>query len=139
MPVTVRILHDHGLVVVRYDGEATIEGTLAALTGAAADPAFAASRRHLIDMRDVTGYERDFARFFAMQAQFADHVPARAGDLLAVYIAPGRPAQEMAQMAARTWDGHTDVAIRIVADSGDAGDLLGLAPGLVEALLATPG
>lgn len=126
MTVAVRILPEAGLVLVRYAGFATVEATLAALGRAAADPAFARCARHLVDLRHVTGFERDHARFFAMQARIAGHAPVLPAGLLVVYLAPTETAQRMAQMARKSWEGVGDMTIIVAADAEGAASVLGL-------------
>ncbi|MFN3642385.1 MAG: hypothetical protein ACK4TB_05595 [Gemmobacter sp.] len=127
MTVSIRTLPRHGLVVVRYAGLATVADTLAAAAEAMRDPAYALAPRHLVDVTRITGYERDFPAFFAMQARLADHVPAGRGELIVAYAAPTRAGQEMAQMARKSWEGSGPVIIRVAPDIAGALDMLGLA------------
>ena len=72
MPVNFYILPDRGLVVVRYSGFAAIEDSIAASKSYIAHPVYAAGQKQLVDMTQITGYEKDYVQFMNMQAEKAE-------------------------------------------------------------------
>jgi len=113
---------------------AGIDETLAALDYHLPDPAFRSCRRHVVDLRALTGYEQDFARFFALQARFAELLPPDGGEMLVVFVAPTRMSQDMAELARRTWQGLSVVAMRVLEDLDQALELLGATQAELDAL-----
>lgn len=139
MPVTFRILPRFTLVLVTYAGCAGLDETIRGARACAADPAFRPSMRHLVDLRAVTGWERDFAGFMAMQAQLAGIFGWHRSAAMVVAIAPHAPAREMAGLVTRSWDGLTGPALRMALDEEQALSMLGLPEGSLADLLARVG
>jgi hypothetical protein len=125
MPVSYRIFPEHALVLVTYAGVAGLAETTRLADLCARDPLYSASLRHLVDLRRLEDYERDFVGYFSMQAEvmrsFQPHP-----DQMYVYIATNRPGQEMAQLVRRSWDGLNWAITRIVTDEAQAIEILGL-------------
>lgn len=137
MPVTFRILPRSSLIVATYTGFASIDETTVAAEACARDPAFSPHLRHLVDLRAVTGYERDFPRFLAMQARVMDSFRFQPNELMIVYLSPTPVAQAMAAMVNRSWDGLAEGPIlRIVLTEDEALALLGLGATSLAAVLA---
>ncbi|MEL6565583.1 MAG: hypothetical protein AAGK30_03635 [Pseudomonadota bacterium] len=125
MPLDYRILTNRGLVVAWYSGFAKIEETLAAGEAYVADPNYAPGQKQLIDMSALTGYEKDYVRFMAMQAGKAERFSTAGVQTLVVYIAPSPVAQEIASLFLRSWDDVPAVVPMIQPTEADALALLG--------------
>ena len=139
MPVATRILPRASLVLVTYSGVAGIDESLAAIRDCAADPNFQSWFAHLVDLRAVTGYERDIAAFFAMQAQAIDHFPITADhghSFRMVMIAPPGPARGMAELVRRTWEGLGHAIVLVQEDEAGALAVLGQPHDTIDALRA---
>jgi hypothetical protein len=134
MGLSFTILPRHSLIIARYDGFASLDETRQKAALCAADPAFDPRMRHLVDLRALTGYERDFPKYFAMQAEVMDRFHNPRTSAIFVYLAPGRVAQEMAQMVRRSWEGLGSIVVRIVEEESDAIAILGLGVDRLEDL-----
>lgn len=139
MPIAFHVLAHRNLVVARYSGLAGLQETIEAAAECAAHPGFRPTMRHLVDLVGVTGYERDFPRYFAMQATVMEQFFVPGLDHVFVYLAPTRPGQEMAQMVRRSWDGLDHIVLRIVEHEGQAMTILGLKERTLAELLDSVG
>ena len=90
MPVGFRILPQHALVLVTYSGVAGLQETIERTAECARHPDFDLRFRHLVDVSGITGYERDFPGFFAMQAKVMESYPPQGQDQIFVFLAPTR-------------------------------------------------
>jgi hypothetical protein len=135
MGVTLLVRPDLGVVLLRYAGLVTVAGSQAAFHAAVADPGFARCRVHLVDTREATALDRDFVRFFALQAEIAGQLPGMGHDVLAVFLAPGPVGQAMAAMARRSWDEVSGMSIRVALDPEGAAGIMGMPVDRVTALL----
>lgn len=126
MPVSFQILPHHELIVVTYTGVAGLDETMERAGECARHPDFRPTMRHLIDLSRITGFERDFPRFFAMQAKVMEDFPPVGTDQMFVYFAPGRPAQEMVQMVRKSWDGLDWAVVVALEDEAEVMALMGL-------------
>jgi hypothetical protein len=139
MPVSFRILPQHALVLVTYSGVAGLQETIERTAECARHPDFDLRFRHLVDVSRITGYERDFPGFFAMQAKVMESYPPQGQDQMFIFLAPTRQGQEMAQMVRRSWDGLDWAIVRVVEDETQAITLLGLREQSISGLLAQSG
>ena len=105
MPLVFHVMPHRNLVVARYRGFAGLHETVEKAAECAAHPGFRPTMRHLVDLMEITGYERDFPRYFAMQATVMEKFFVPGAEHVFVYLAPTRPGQEMAQMVRRSWEG----------------------------------
>lgn len=126
MPIAFHVLPHRNLVVARYRGFAGLQETIDTAALCAAHPDFRPTMRHLVDVAEITGYERDFPRYFSMQAAVMEQFFVPGLDHLFIYLAPTRPGQEMAQMVRRSWDGLDHMVLRIVEHEAQAMAILGL-------------
>jgi len=126
MALTFSILPHRNLIVARYQGFAGLAETIEQAGTCAAHPDFDPAMRHLVDLCDLTGYERDFPKYFAMQAKVMEQFLLPGGGHMFVYLAPTRVGQEMAQMVRRSWDGLDHIVVRIVEHEAEALAILGL-------------
>lgn len=137
MPISVQILPELSLVYGRHSGHVSIDETLATVRQTAANPAFQPGFRHLLDLSEVTSYERDYVRFFDMQAQFADTYFEEGVDIVFVFLAPTKQGVEMGMMAQKSWAGVTRAVISIVDTKEAALDILGLSGHDLSRLVAS--
>ncbi len=137
MTVNFKILSKINLVHIKYVGFADFASTLSAARACTNDPRFSPSLPHFFDLGDVTGFEQDFAGFFAMQAELANTYPPEENDHLGVYFAPDGPAREMAELARKSWDGVPHMVLRILDDYDLALGVLGLSRADLEMHLAS--
>jgi hypothetical protein len=134
MSLSYRILPDLGVVYVRYEGFARIADTAETFGRYMQDPDFRPGQRQLIDLARLTGYERDFLKFFELQAQKAEAFVS-APQALFVYYAPTPLGQELVQLIRRSWEG-TSIVVQVVQDDeAEALALLGVRETSFDALV----
>lgn len=126
MTLEFRIFPQMELILVTYSGIAGLQETIEKTAECAQHPDFRHTMRHLVDLSRIEGYERDFPGFFVMQARVMDTFPPVGTDQIFVFYAPGRVAQEMAQLVRRSWEGLDWAIVRIVSDEEQALAVLGL-------------
>lgn len=139
MSFEVRILPERGFVHVHYAGRLRLDETLDALEVFAAHPEHPRICRHLVDLSEVTDFERNFPRLLAVQAQKAAVFSRCARETLIVYVAPDPVAQALAEMIRRSWEGTGDVLVRVVADTSQALSILDLPEDTLAAFDARTG
>lgn len=135
MPVDFTLIPARGLLLVQGRGIVTIDDTLRATARYEANADFHPSQKQLIDLTAITGFERDYPRFMAMQAQKARRFAGGDVQTLVVYLAPTPVAQAMSAMFARSWDGIDEVVALVQQDEARALALLGQPESSVAALL----
>lgn len=136
MPVDFRLLPSRNLIILTFHGVAGLAEAMEAATACARHPDFQPHRRQLVDLRAVTGWERDFPGFMALQAALVEVFDWKRTEAMIVAIAPHRPAQEMAGLVGRSWQGLGGPALRVALDEVQALGLLGLREGSIGELLA---
>jgi len=136
MSVSYRILPNRGLVYIRYAGMMTLAEAEAALRAYAQDPAFRPGQMQLVDLSAVDGWERDFPRLMALQAQKAEVFFNQIHPTLLVSLAPTPQTQKVANVINRSWDGIDGVRYLTAQTEAEALALLGLPDESVGALLA---
>lgn len=125
MPLTFRIYPSRNLVFVAYDGMMSIEETRRGLADYQAHPDFHPSQNHLLDLSLVTGWERDFPRIMAMQAEAVDMFPPGTKPPYLVYYAPTTIGQDAAMACIRSWDEGSVIVPRLTTREADALHILG--------------
>lgn len=126
MPVSHRTLPEHALVHVLCSGSVTVAETQNALQAYARDPDSAPGQSLLIDLTNVTAYERDFPKIMSLQAQQAEVYLRSDTKVHLIYIAPNKLTQSMAMAALRSWKSLDGVIPLLVATLPEALDVLGL-------------
>ncbi len=126
MPVTYKIYKDLGLVHVRYSGFGLLDESFEAIERYLRDPGYRPGQKQLVDMSELTGYERDYTRLFEMQALKADaFLPGP--ETLLVYYTPTGPSKEVGRLIMRSWeDVGTSVVPVILEDEAEVLSVLGL-------------
>lgn len=125
MSVTFHILANRGLVYVRYDGFARVEDSLRAFGAYAQHPDCRPGQKQLVDLSGVTGFERNYAELFKLQALKADVFNDGAAQTLIVYYAPDREVFGMARLIERSWEPFPSVVSLVQQSEADALALLG--------------
>lgn len=136
MPVTFRILPMEAIVVVRYEGIATMHESFACFEDYIADPMHDPDHRHLIDLSRLTELRMDFPTMFLFQARKAAVFLKAERPVMMVYHAPTRPTLQIARQLQRSWDGLDNAVARIATDWPGAMDILGLPRGALDNLVA---
>ena len=126
MPLTYTIIPDHNLVYVRYWGFAQLSDTLKVFGDYAADTAFRPDQKHLIDLSEITDFERSFVDLVSAQAAKADAILQSQAPTMMVYLAPTQVAQAMARSILKSWDGLDVTVGRTAQDMDEALSMLGL-------------
>jgi hypothetical protein len=135
MPLSFHILADRGLVCVKYQGFIKIETTAKAFAQYMAHPDCRPGQKQLVDMRGVTGFEKDYAKLMAMQAQKAEQFTGQGMETLIVYLVDDQQHGHLARVIIQSWDGLDGVVARIQTDEADALELLGQPERTVDELL----
>jgi hypothetical protein len=137
MPVRFHILPERGLVVVRYSGFATINDTMAATKAYLAHPDYSAGQKQLVDMTQITGYEKDYVRFMNMQAAKAGRLATAGVQSLVVYIANTPESLDVSAMFIRSWIDVDAVVPMLQHTEADALTILGQPEDTIDVLLET--
>ena len=137
MAVEFRIVPERGLVVVCYTGHATIDDTSRASRAYVAHPNYSAGQKQLVDMTQITGYEKDYVRFMNMQAIKAGRLAGAGVQSLVVYIAPTPVSQDVSAMFIRSWADVDAVVPMVQHSEPEALAILGQPEKSIAALLAT--
>lgn len=136
MPVEFKIFPKRGLVVVRYSGYATVNDTLAATEAYVSHPEYVAGQKQLVNMTEVTGFEKDYVQFMHAQARQTERLVRSDLQWLVVYIAPTATSRDLSAMFVRSWI-NIDSVVPLVQDSeSEALALLGQPEETLDILLA---
>lgn len=136
MSVFYHVLPQSNVAVFSYSGHVTFAEALSAVAAVARHPDHHDTMRQLCDLSEVTSVERDFPALMRMQARMAENLLPPHGERLVVFYAPHPAAQQLAQMARKSWDGLDQVLVRVVAREDQALALLGLkAPAIADLLV----
>ena len=136
MPVSFRILKNHGLVYVRYEGVATMEETMSVFAEYAQHPDCRPGLKQLVDLSQMTKVAFDFPKLMEMQARKADVFMSGAAETLMVYLAQSPEAISVSKSILRSWEPFPWVVPVVVEDEAEALSILGLREGTITALLA---
>ena len=140
MSATYRILPERGLVYVRYEGFVTMDQSVAVIGGYINDPARRPGQMQLVDLSAVTGFEFDFVRLMALQAQKAGiFLDGNDMQTLLVYYAPHDEGYEMAKLILRSWQGVPAIMATIQRHESEALDILGQPERRMDELLSAAG
>ena len=137
MPVEFTIFPKRGLVVVRYFGYVAINDTLIATETYVSHPDYVAGQKQLVNMTEVTGFEKDYVQFMSMQARLTERLVRSDLQSLVVYIAPTNISRELSALFVRSWI-DVGTVVPLVQDSeADGLALLGQPEETLDVLLAT--
>lgn len=125
MPLSFRIYRDLNLVFVAYEGLMSIAETRRELSAYRTHPDFSPTQNHLLDLRRVTDWERDFPRLMAMQAEGIDMFTPGTTPPYLVYFAPTKVGQDAAMACIRSWDDGSVIIPRLTTREDDALQILG--------------
>lgn len=136
MGVDYTILHDIGVVYVRYTGVAQADATLEAFGRYMSDPGFRPGHKQFVDFSELTGLGSDYVDIMNIQMKKAEAFLQGSLETLVVYYAPTDLALQVAEIAARAWDDSSHVVAIVQQDEADALALLGVKARTTQALLA---
>jgi hypothetical protein len=136
MPVCFHLLPSRNLILFRYSGFIRLDEPAAAVQASTQAPGFRPGMRHLVDVSQATGVDRDWPALLRQQADIASVMVPQGPEQLVLFYAPTRAGQWMAQMARRSWEGLNIVSVRVIEDEAEALALLGLPERSIAALLA---
>lgn len=139
MPVTFRILPKHGLVYVRYEGQARLIDTTTAFAAYTVHPEFRPGQKQLVDLSAITGWDGDFLELMKIQAQKAEAFRGVGAQTMMVYYAPTKTSLDLAKIALQSWDGLDGVITLVQQSELGTLALLGLAERSFEQLLQEAG
>ncbi|GGD34058.1 hypothetical protein [Sinisalibacter lacisalsi] len=134
----VRILPEIGLVYVRYSSWMSIDESGAAFAEYLAHPDFRLGQKQLIDLTEVTEWDRDFTKLLALQARKADVFHQPPHSTLLAMIAPTPKARTLANWVSRSWDQVDTVAYLVAETEAEALELLGIRAERIDELLPSP-
>ena len=139
MPVNYRVYPEQSLVYVRCFGEVTVEQSLTSFRQYTQDPEYAEGQSQLIDLTDVTKYERNFAEIISLQAHLAEafvstQLPSVSPSYM-IYVAPTEMTQAMAMASLRSWKNLPSIIPLVVQNLDEALEILSLGISLQEARL----
>jgi hypothetical protein len=137
MPITFRLLPSRNLILFRYSGHIRLTEPAEAVQASMHAKGFRPGMRHLVDVSEATGVDRDWPALLRQQAEIAAVMVPQGPEQLVLFYAPNRPGQWMAQMARRSWEGLNIVSVRVIEDEVEALALLGLPERSITALLAS--
>lgn len=135
MPISYKVLPNHGFVYVRYDGVANVRETLACFGRYMRDPDCHPGQSQLVDLSRITSYESDFAELLKLQAHKADVFTGDGAQTLLVYLAPTPESRALCNIIEESWKPFAGVVIRIVNSEAAALDVLGLRSTSIDILL----
>lgn len=115
MSVSFQIVPHRGVVYVSYVGTALMKPSAQAFGAYAAHKDFAPGQKQIVDLSQVTGYERDYPRLFDLQMRKAEVFVKQSAQTLIVYFAPHDTALSLASLVARSWESVPGVHPRIVS------------------------
>ena len=126
MPVTFQILKDLPLLHIKCSGTVHFEETSDAAAACAANPDFYPQMPHLFDYSAVTDFDRDYVKFFELQAKLLEtYKPGGDASLVVVY-APTPVGQKMFDQLSKTWDPFSHIQARLCEDYDAAFEILGI-------------
>ena len=126
MPLAFRILGDHNLVYVSCTGFITVSNALEAFRSYSDHHDFRPGQSQLIDLSDVTGYERDFTKIMSFQAQQADVYLLSDAPIHLIFVATNDLTRSMAMSALRSWEDVSGVVPLLLSSIEEAETVLSL-------------
>ena len=125
MPVKLNVFASRGLVYLRYDGFVKVAEAVASLEDYKAHPDFHPGHKHLADFSRITGFEHDYVKVFALQAEVAAALVRDGYEILLVMLATTDPGREIAHLVRKSWEGVTTVVPITAETEAQALALLG--------------
>ncbi len=135
MPLNFRILSQHNLVYVSCTGRVTVDQVLTAFKSYATHPDFEPGQTQLLDLSNVTDYERDFTKIMSLQAQQTDVYLKTENRPFLLFIAPNELTRGMAMTAVRSWQDLDGVIPLVLSSLAEALEVLSLQDLSRESLL----
>lgn len=136
MSVSFRILPRRGLVYVQYEGVAKVADTFAAFGEYMAHPDCRPGQKQLVDLRQLTAFERNYPELMALQARKADLFTVQGIETLIVYLVSSEETKSLTRMILQTWEAFDGIVPLIQTEEADALQLLGQPERSIAAMLA---
>lgn len=126
MPLTFRIYPKRNLVYVHCTGQVTVGETRQAFGEYSVHDDFKPGQTQLVDLTDVTGFERDFTAIMALQAMQTDVYLASDTRPYLLFVAPNELTRAMAMAALRSWQDLDGVVPLVLSSLSQALEVLSL-------------
>ncbi|WP_226621407.1 hypothetical protein [Alloyangia pacifica] len=139
MPVSFRILRNHGLVYARYEGHARLSDTTRAIDDLMSHPDFRQGHKHLVDLSGLTSWDHDYVELMKIQAKRAEVFCGMGSTAILLYFAPTAVAFQVSTLALNCWDGLDCAVARVQQNEEDCLTLLGLRERSIAELLEAAG
>lgn len=135
MAVDFAILAELNVVFVRCHGDVNVAQTLAAFERYVSSEDFRPGQSQLVDLTNVTSYERDFTQIMSLQALQAEAYFNPNGSTHLIYVAPNEKTQKMAMASLRSWRNVPGVVPLLVLDVEAALEVLSVDASKAESIL----
>lgn len=139
MSVSFRILKNHGLVYVRYEGHACLADTTRVVADYVGHTDYRRGQKQLVDLSALTGWDGDYLELMKVQALKAEAFFGGENATLLLYFAPSALSFRLAKLALNSWDGLDSVVARVQQSELGCLTLLGLAERSFAQLLENTG
>ena len=139
MSVSYRIFPNRGLVYVRYQGFALVADTERAFAAYTVDPDCRPGQKQLVDLRGVTGFERDYTKLMQLQARKAELFATQGIETLVVYLVSSAETRDMVRTVLQAWESFDGLVALMQTDEAEALHLLGQPENTIQALVEKVG
>jgi len=126
MSLKFKIFPDLNLAYIRYEGIFEMAETALALTEYAQDPKAVPGTRQLVDLSQLVGYEKDYAKLIELQMQKIEIFMGGLHQTLMTFYAPTPVSQHLAQLISNSWTATDSVIIRVLTTEEECLEVLGI-------------
>ncbi|MEC7763845.1 MAG: hypothetical protein VX874_18220 [Pseudomonadota bacterium] len=113
------------MVYVRYEGFLRWQEGEDLFADYMTQPEATLGQKQLVDLSRVEGYERDFAKLMALQADKAGTFLSTGHQFFMVFVAPTPVSQDLGRILVAPWKGVTGVVTSLQYDEAGALAILG--------------
>lgn len=135
MALTFQILPERGIVYVKYTGFLRLSESFDRLAEYRASPDYSPAQKHLVDLTEITDFERDFTKIMQLQATKIEMVANDITPTILTYYAPTKIGQAAARTALKSWEGLPHVVPLMAKTESQALSLIGAGVESLDALL----
>lgn len=126
MAINFKIIPAKGLIYIRYSGLMGAQESREAMSAFMRHPSYRPGLKQLINLSEVTDWERDYTTFMKFQAEQLVLFEGTTMPVLMVCIAPTQMTQQVANMVLKSWDVVSDVVSVVVRHEDEALQVLGV-------------